>query len=364
MTKVVAAVATAPHAPLELRELQIAEPVGAEILVRTVASGVCHTDLLLRDQIFGPPLPAVPGHEGAGIVEAVGASVQNIGVGDHVMLTQAFCGSCIECRRSHPMNCVDYERYNITGRRANGLAAFDDPDLNANFVGQSSWSSHILVSENNAVKVADQFPLELAAPIGCGLVTGAGAVLNVFQPEIGSSIVVLGAGPVGLAAVMAAAASHCGTIVAVDLHENRRAMATSVGATHVLDARDDDVEAAVLDLTGRGADYAIDAVGIPDVMAMAVSCLRPGGHAILLGANSIGSTIPIDFGDLLFNRRVQGATMGAQVPQVTLPALVELHRTGKFPFDRFVTTYPFERINEAVEASERGEVIKAVLTFE
>lgn len=364
MPNVTAAVATAPHHALELRELHIDEPDGHEILIRTVATGVCHTDLLLRDRIFGPPLPAVPGHEGAGVVEAVGPGVQDIRVGDHVMLTQAFCGGCTECRSAHPMNCVNYERYNITGRRANGLNPFGNSGISGNFVGQSSWASRILVSENNAVKVPAGFPLHMAAPIGCGLVTGAGAVLNVLRPEVGSSLVVFGAGPVGLAAVMAAHAMHCGTIIAVDLHENRRAMAKSVGATHVLDGRSDDVKAAVLDLTGRGADYAIDAVGIPEVMSTAVSSLRPGGHAILLGANSIGSTIPIDFGDLLFNRKVQGATMGAQIPQVTLPALLELHRSGAFPFDRFVTTYPFERINEAVEASERGDVIKAVLTFE
>ncbi|MFI0821927.1 NAD(P)-dependent alcohol dehydrogenase [Streptomyces sp. NPDC021098] len=358
------AVALAPHTDLEMRELEIVEPEGNEVLIRTVATGICHTDILLRDGLFGPPHPVVPGHEGVGVIDAVGPDVLNLAVGDHVVLTQNSCGRCVTCRSAHPMNCERYEQFNLSGRRPNSRPVFAGEDIGANFVGQSSFSSLILASENNACHVPKELRLDTAAPLGCGMVTGAGAVLNVLKPDIGSTLVIHGVGAVGMAAVMAARVADCATIIAVDLNESRLAIAKELGATHVVNAgQEPDVVAAVHDLTSGGADYAVDAVGAVPVVRNAIASTRAGGHTVVLGLDGLGKSVPIDLDLLVFNRKVQGAILGDQVAQSFIPHLVQLHLQGAFPFDRLVTRYAFDDINTAIADAVAGRAIKPVVTF-
>lgn len=363
MPRILAAVATKPKAPLELRELILAEPEGNEILVKTVATGICHTDLLLRDGIFGPNHPVIPGHEGVGVIEAIGENVKGLKVGDHVALSQSSCGHCPDCRRAHPMNCRNYSQYNLTGLRPNGKRAILDADIGANFVGQSSFASHILATENNAAKLPEEFPLDIAAPLGCGMATGAGTVINALQPDISSSIAVFGCGAVGMAAIMAAKIRHCREIIAIDLHESRLNMARSLGATHTINGRASDVIEQIHAITDGGADYAVDAVGAITVIRNAIAATRAGGHCALLGLDSLGKDIPIQLDWMVFNRKLQGVILGDQVVQTFIPHLVQLQQEGVFPFETFVTKYPFERINEAIAEAEGGSVIKPVLVF-
>ncbi|MDH6298057.1 NAD(P)-dependent alcohol dehydrogenase (plasmid) [Agrobacterium salinitolerans] len=366
MVKITAAVAVKPKAPLEFRELELADPEGNEILVRTVATGICHTDLLLRDGIFGPPAPVIPGHEGVGIVEAIGADVQSLKVGDHVALSQSSCGFCADCRRSHPMNCQNYTQYNLTGLRPNGKKALlcDEVGIGSNFVGQSSFATHILATENNAALLPkENFDLTNAAPLGCGMATGAGTVINAMKPEIGSTIAVFGAGAVGMAAVMAAKVRRCSKIIIVDLNQQRLDMAKELGATHAINGEDTDVVEQIHALTGGGADFAIDAVGIIPVILNSIKCTRAGGHVVLLGLDALGKDIPIPLDLMVFNRKIQGAILGDQIPQLFIPQMVELNQAGLFPFQKLITKYPFEKINEAIADAEAGRVIKPVIVF-
>lgn len=363
MPSTLAAVAIKPHADLEISELEISEPKGNEILVRTVASGICHTDLLLRDGLFGPAAPVVPGHEGAGVVIAIGPAVHSLAVGDHVAMSQSSCGVCRHCRGAHPMSCANYDQYNLTGLRPNGKRPFVGSEVNGNFVGQSSFSSHILATENNAARLPKDLPLELAAPLGCGMVTGAGAVMNVLNPRIGSTLVVFGAGAVGLAAVMAASVRHCATIIAVDLNAARLELALTVGATHVVNPANGNPVDQVHEITAGGADCAIDAVGKVRVVQDAVRSTRRGGHTVLLGLDGLAEAVPLDLELLVFNRRVEGAILGDQIPQQLIPQLVQLYQKGRFPFDRLVRQYPFADINTAIADAVRGDVIKPVIVF-
>lgn len=358
-----AAVAVRPQGDLELRELELAEPTGNEILVKTVATGICHTDILLRDGLFGPAAPVVPGHEGAGVVVAVGPTVSTVSVGDHVALSQNSCGACRTCRSSHPMSCENYDQFNLTGLRSNGQPAFSDESVGANFVGQSSFSSYILASENNAAVLPKNFPLELAAPLGCGMVTGAGAVMNVLDPEIGSSLVVFGAGAVGLAAVMAAKVRGCAAIIAVDLNESRLDLAMELGATHRINAATEDVQTAIENIRPGGVDYSVDAVGSVRVVQNAVRATRRGGHTILLGLDGLSEAVPLDLELLVFNRRIEGAILGDQIPQILIPQLVQLHLEGRFPFDKLIQRYKFSQINQAIDDALQGKVVKPVIVF-
>ncbi|THK36721.1 NAD(P)-dependent alcohol dehydrogenase [Ensifer sp. MPMI2T] len=364
MVKITAAVAVKPKAPLEFRDLELADPEGNEILVRTVATGICHTDLLLRDGIFGPPAPVIPGHEGVGIVEAVGPDVQGLKIGDAVALSQSSCGFCPDCRRSHPMNCQNYTQYNLTGLRPNGKKAIVCDEVGSNFVGQSSFATHILATENNAALLPSEgFDLTDAAPLGCGMATGAGSVMNAMKPEIGSTIAIFGAGAVGIAAIMAAKVRRCSKIIIVDLNLQRLEMAKELGATHVINGKDGDVVEQIHALTGGGADFAVDAVGIIPVILNSIKCTRPGGHIVLLGLDALGKDIPIPLHLMVFNRKIQGAILGDQIPQLFIPQMVQLNQAGLFPFQKLITKYPFERINEAIADAEAGRVIKPVIVF-
>lgn len=364
--RITAAITESQGAPFTLAPLELDEPGPGEVVVRMVGSGVCHTDLIVRDQWYPVPLPAVLGHEGSGVVEAVGEDVAKVAPGDHVVLSFNSCGSCRMCTRGRPSLCDDFFGRNFAGTRPDGSSPLrgESGSVHGVFFGQSSFGTHALATERNVVKVDPAAPLELLGPLGCGIQTGAGGVLNSLRPEQGSSIVVFGAGAVGLSAVMAAVVAECSTIIAVDLNAQRLQLADKLGATSTIDARSTDVVARIRELTGGiGSDYALETTGVPAVLRQAADALNQGGTCGLIGAAAIGTEAALDMSSLLFGRSVRGIIEGDSVPDEFIPRLIELHQQGRFPFDELVRTYPFADIERAVADAESGTALKPVLTF-
>jgi aryl-alcohol dehydrogenase len=347
----------------ELEELIVEPPRPDEVLVRVVGTGVCHTDLLVRDQVLPPALPAVLGHEGSGVVESVGSAVRSVTAGDGVVLCPLSCGRCRNCQAAHPMQCASWGPLNLGGRRPDRSTAYRDHaggELNGHFFGQSSFSTRVVVHERSVVKVPGDAPLELLGPLGCGLQAGAGTVLNVLKPAVGQSIVIFGTGPVGLAAIMAARLVGCSPIVAVDRYRGRLDLACELGATHVFQAGAGELTDSIRRIGGAGVDLAVDAVGLPETVNDALGALAMGGVLALAGSNGTGRPVSLDLTQLM-GRSVHGVIEGDSVPALLITRLVELHRAGRFPLDKLVRTYGLANINEAVADSEAGRTVKPVL---
>jgi aryl-alcohol dehydrogenase len=361
--KIRAAVVEERGGDFKIVELDLEAPRADEVLVRIVGVGVCHTDLVCRDQYFPVPLPCVFGHEGSGVVERVGANVRKVVPGDHVVLTFKACGECVNCRKGAAPYCLELYNQNFSGARPDGSTALsrDDDCMHGHFFQQSSLASYALAHERNTVKVPRDAPLEILGPLGCGIQTGAGAVMNSLQPEAGSSLAVFGAGSVGLSAVMAALVVGCTTIVVVDPQQSRRELALSLGATHVIDPTAQDPVQAVVDITGGGANYTLECTGVASVLRQAVDSLVLTGVCGVIGVAPLGTEVSLDVNGILFGRTVRGIIEGDSVPDLFIPNLIELHRQGRFPFDKLIRFYPLDDISEAVAATERGEVLKAVL---
>jgi aryl-alcohol dehydrogenase len=365
MTTAEAAIARKREAPFSIETLEVDEPVEHEVLVRIVACGLCHTDLIVRDGYRDVSLPAVLGHEGAGIVEAVGPGTTKVSPGDHVILSFPSCGRCNECLSGRPANCPELDELYHRCRRDDGSSPFskDGERINGLFAGQSSFASLTIAPERNVIKVEAETDLRTAAPLGCGVVTGAGAVLNGLQVPTGSSIAVFGLGAVGMSAVMAARVCGCTEVIGVDVSPPRLEVASEVGATTVIDASTSDPVAAIQDLTQGGADFSIEASGHPQVLLQAIHSLNGGGSCVFVGNHPEGATIDLDIGALEFNQSVQGCVLGNCVPEVFIPMLLELHRQGRFPIDRLVELYPLTDLNKAVDDALAGTVIKPVIVM-
>lgn len=365
--KITAAVATAPSVPFELRELELDDLRPDEVRVKLVATGVCHTDAIVRDQVYPTPLPAVLGHEGSGVVEAVGSMVTSVRPGDSVVLSASSCGICEQCLTGRPAYCTDFFGRNFAGTRTDGSTALSDQGtaVSSHFFGQSSFATHVNVAVRSVVKVDNDLPLELLGPLGCGLQTGAGAVINSLEVRAGSSIAVFGTGAVGSAALMAAAAVGATTIVAVDIIDARLATAKELGATHTINSRTADVAAEIARITGeRGMDYTLDTTGIPAVLRQAADILGIGGTVALVGAPAPGTEVSFEVGgSLLKGWRFRTIIEGDSVPQVFIPQLIALWKLGKFPLEKLTKTFPFAEINDAFDASASGDVIKPILVF-
>lgn len=365
--QITAAVVPATSAPFEMRRLELDTPGPGEVLVRMVAVGVCHTDQVIRDQMIPVPLPLVLGHEGAGVVEEVGAGVSHVRPGDHVVLSYNSCGLCRNCMSGAPGYCAEFGAYNFGGRRADGTSALRDGDevVSSHFFGQSSFATHAVVAARSAVPVPSDAPLELLGPLGCGLQTGAGAVLNSLDPAAGSTIAVFGAGAVGSAAILAAQVAACSTIIAVDRVPERVAFAQELGATHGVDVSKGDPVEQIMEITGgAGVEYALETTGVPAVLRQTVDALAVRGTAGLIGQAKIGAEVSFETGASL----IRGWTLttiveGDAVPQVFIPRMIELYRSGRFPFDKLIKHYPFAEIETAFTDSEHGRTIKPVLTF-
>lgn len=369
MMKTTAWVAAAAAQPFVREALVLDEPRSDELRVRMVATGVCHTDAVVRDQWYPVPLPAVLGHEGAGIVEAVGSAVVGFAPGDHVLLSFNPCGNCDSCQQGKPYFCRNGSTRNFGVRRGDGSTAFaceNGEPVGSHFFGQSSFATHANVSAHCAVKVPESAPLELLAPLGCGIQTGAGTVLNTLRARAGSSIAVFGAGAVGGAAILAAVVAGCTTIIAIDVVPARLELARSLGATHVVDSRTEDALQVIKDATGgRGADYAVDTTGVAAVFSQMTHCLVRGGHCALVGAAPAGTQANLNIGDLLTSGiTITMVVEGDSVPGIFIPTLIDLYQQGRFPFDRLIRHYPIDEINQAFSDAESGVSLKPVLLHE
>lgn len=360
-----AAVVREESGPFEIETLELDDPQPGEVLVRVVGAGLCHTDLAVRDQYYPTPLPAVLGHEGSGVVEAVGEGVTKVEAGDRVVLTFDHDGTCRNCREGDVAYCDDFFAHNFAGRRVtDGSSPIHDDgeEVSGMFFGQSSFATHSIATERNVVPVGDDVPLELLGPLGCGVQTGAGAVINTLDPQAASSIVVFGTGSVGLSAVMAADLKGCTDIVAVDLMESRLEKALELGATHAIDPTSvDDTVDAIHGHLGGGADYSVETTANTTVLRQAVDCLRQNADCAVVGAPPLGTEVELDVNNVLFGRNVKGVIEGNSMPDLFIPDLIELYRAGKFPFDELVTYYDFGDIERAIAEQEAGEAIKPVL---
>lgn len=366
--RITAAVATEPETPLELREVELEAPRPDEVRVKLVAVGVCHTDSAIRDQLYPTPLPAVLGHEGAGVVEEIGSMVRGVSPGDHVVLSLNSCGRCRHCLSGHPAYCVDAFTHNFGGRRPDGSTALHDgtKELSGQFFGQSSFATHANVAERSVIPVPKDLPLASLAPLGCSIQTGAGAILNTLRPETGATLAVFGAGSVGSASLLAARLTGCTRIIAVDLLDERLATATELGATDVIHAGNEDVVRRIRKLTGgRGVDIAVETTGAPGVLRQAADAVAIRGTVGLVGAAEPGTETSLETGlSLTKGWALRTIVEGDVVPQIFIPHLVELWRQGRFPFDQLITSYPFKGINEAMADAEHGRCIKPVLLFD
>jgi aryl-alcohol dehydrogenase len=362
--KIKAAVVREKSGPFVIENIDLDDPRDDEVLVRVAGTGVCHTDLVARAQYLPVPLPAVLGHEGAGVVEKVGSRVTKVVPGDHVTMSYVACGQCNSCKKGRPTHCATWFFSNIVAgaRPDNSFTMHKGKEgINGSFFGQSSFANYALASVRNVVKVPKDLPLEIMGPLGCGVQTGAGGVINSLGARPGSSIAIFGAGSVGMSAIMAAILCGCTTIIAVDVNNRRLKTAKKFGATHAINAGKAKSVEEIIAITGGGADYSLECSGIPAVLRQAVDCLGWGGVCGLIGAAPAGSEVSLDMITLLNGRTVKGIVEGDSVPDVFIPQLIELYRQGRFPFDRLITLYPFDEINKAVEDSEKGKVIKAVV---
>ncbi len=365
--EVTGAVAYEKEQPFSIEEFELEEPRTDEVLVRVVATGVCHTDLIVRDQWYPVPLPVVLGHEGAGVVERVGEGVTKVQPGDHVVLTFNSCGECANCARGKPAYCLNFFVQNFGGARPDGSTGISkgDDTVHSHFFGQSSFASYALAAERSVVKVRGDVPLELLGPLGCGIQTGAGAVLNALHPEAGTSIAVFGTGAVGISAVMAAVIAGCTTVIGIDVKDNRLELARELGATHTINGAGSDAVEEIGNITGGGADYALETTAVPELLSQAVQALAPLGVCGLVGAAPLGTEASLDMNDILIpGKTVRGIVEGDSVPDVFIPRLIELYEGGHFPFDRLIEFYDLEGINQAAEDSEEGTAIKPVLRMQ
>jgi aryl-alcohol dehydrogenase len=351
--------------PLSVAEVEVDEPGPGEALVRIVASGVCHTDALARDGDMPFPAPGVLGHEGAGVVAAVGAGVTNVSVGDKVVIGWPWCGSCRNCLDGQPRYCLQLGPLVIAGTRADGSTALrrlDGSALHSHFFGQSSFASYSICAASALVPVPADADVSLLGPLACGISTGAGAVLNALRPHPGSSIVIYGSGAVGLSAVMAARLTAATHIIAVDKLASRLTLARELGATETIDVGAvADPVAAVQEICGGPADFAMDCAGNVNVLRQAADSVGMRGTVALIGGAPAGASFALDHMSTLWGKKVVGILGGEGRSVSLINTLITLNAQGRFPYDRLIQKFPLEQVNEALEASHRGDVIKPVL---
>ena len=348
---------------LVLERCQLDPPGPGEVLVRVVACGICHTDIAVITQDIPLPFPRVLGHEGSGIVEACGAGVEDLSVGDHVLMSFGSCGDCDHCNSEEPAYCTTFREINFAGERAGGPAIHQDgAPIGSNFFHQSSFATLALAQRRNVVKIDKDLPLDVLAPLGCGIQTGVGAVLNAIRPQAGDSFVVFGAGSVGLSSVMGAAIAGCSNICAVDLAENRLALARELGATHAFRGDDPDLVAKLREASGGGYHCGLDTTGIPAVVDTASQALRKRGMLALVAAPAPGTRYSVEARYMVgAGLSWRGVIEGDSNPPDFIPELIEYYRKGRLPVEKIIAHYPFEQINEAIHAMEDGSVVKPVL---
>ncbi len=353
---------------LEVREVDVQDPGPGEVRIQMVAGGVCHSDLHVMTGHLSAPLPAILGHEGAGIVHDVGAGVTSLRPGDHVIpLWRLSCGECEYCTGGRPALCAAGTEIRWSGRLLDGTSRFKLDGLEIkHFAGVSSFSNYTVVPEKAILKIPDDLPLELAALLGCAVITGWGAVINAAQVRPGRTVAVFGTGGVGINVVQGAVLAGAQKIIAVDLLESRLNHAKDFGATHVVNPADGDPVEQVRDLTGgRGVDYAFEVVGLPVTMRQAYDCLAKRGVAMIVGVSPTTAEVTVPSLSLVYDERVlTGSLYGSAAPKTDIPRMIDLYRAGNLKLDELLSrSYPIEEINQAYDALQSGETLRSVVTF-
>jgi S-(hydroxymethyl)glutathione dehydrogenase/alcohol dehydrogenase len=351
-----------PHQPLTIEQVDVAKPIAREVLVRTVASGVCHSDLHFVDGFYPFPTPAILGHEAAGVVEAVGPHVAEFKPGDHVIAClSVFCGHCSYCLTGRTHLCQNRP---VRSPQEPPKLSWKGAPVNQ-FANLSAYAEQMLVHENALVRVREDMPLDRAAPIGCGVTTGVGAVLNTARVEAGATVAVFGAGGVGLATIQGARIAGASVIIAVDVFPRKLAQARELGATHGVDASAGDPVKAIRELTGGGVEYAFEAIGLKKAAEQAFECLRPGGTATVIGMIPVGQKIELEGSVFLREKRIQGCSMGSNRFKVDMPKYVDFYLDGRLRLDEMITRRGrLEDVNDAFRAMKAGEVARTVLMFD
>ncbi|HEX9466363.1 MAG TPA: NAD(P)-dependent alcohol dehydrogenase [Alphaproteobacteria bacterium] len=363
-TQITAAVVREKFGAFSVEQLELTDPRPDELLVKIVASGMCQTDIHGRDGYFNSPYPAVYGHEGAGVVEAVGRAVTKFAPGDHVVISYPWCGACPNCLRQMQSHCQKNFDLKMKGTRPDGstLMRQNGQPVYSAFFQQSSLATHAIANERFAVKVRRDAPLELLGPFACSGQTGAGAVFNSMKPLPGDALVVFGVGAVGLSALMAAKIAGCDPIIAVDLHAQRLTLARELGATHTINHTGrTDVVAEIRKITGQGVRFSVETSAQPAVFREAVEALMPAGTCVLLGSARAGTEATLEMPFLQFGRVVRGVIQGESRPQEFIPLLVDHLMAGRMPVDKIMTFYKLADINQAAADAATGTTIKPVL---
>lgn len=360
-----AAVVREPRGDFAVESARLVDVREDEVLVRVVASGLCHTDVAVRNGMMPTPLPAVLGHEGSGIVEAVGTAVKYVKPGDHVVMSYLSCGTCKECAAGRPASCISIRPLCFGGCRPDGSHAIEGHDgetLHDRFFGQSSFADYAVANERNVIKVDADLPLQLLGPLGCGFMTGAGAIWNELPVVPGSMVAVFGTGAVGLSAIMAARIAGATTIIAIDRVPERLALAGELGATHGVDSSDGETTAKIRAVAPAGVNVAFDTSGRPEIIRAAADSLTQRGMLGLVApAGDVAFNVPELIGGC---KTVKGIALGGGSARALIPLMLDYYRKGQYPFDRLVQYYPLARINDAIRDSGEGRVIKPVLLMD
>jgi S-(hydroxymethyl)glutathione dehydrogenase/alcohol dehydrogenase len=358
-----AAVLREINKPLEIENVEHGKPGPREVLVRTVAAGVCHSDLHFQNGSYPYPLPAVLGHESAGVVEAVGSDVTYVKPGDHVITClSAFCGHCEYCLTGHMSLCQEPELQ----RAPDQPSRLSKGDENLwQFLNLSSFAEYMLVHEHAIAKIRDDMPLDRAALIGCGVTTGIGAVIHTARVEPGSTVAVLGCGGIGLSAINGAAIAGAARIIAIDTVPSKLELARKFGATDVVNAKDKDPVGEVMEMTGGGVHYSFEAIGLKITAEQSFKMLARGGTATIIGMIPVGTNIELHGPEFLMERKIQGSNMGSNRFRVDMPRFVDFYLQGRLHLDDMISRrIKLEDVNEGLEALKTGEVARSVIMFE
>ena len=353
---------------LDIREVEVEAPKYGEVLIKMAVGGVCHSDLHVMTGHLTAPVPAILGHEGSGVVAEIGPGVTSLKPGDHVIpMWRLSCGVCEYCSGSRPALCASGTQIRMTGRLLDGTTRFklDGKEIK-HFAGVSSFSEYSVIPERAVLKIPNDFPLDKAALLGCGVITGVGAVFNAARVKPGSSVAVFGTGGVGVNVIQGAAIAGAEKIIAVDILPSKLEFAKRFGATHTINAKETKPVEAVRALTGgRGVDYSFEVIGLPETIRQAYDSLSKRGMAVAVGVAPMTTEVSVPIMSLVYEERIlTGSVYGSSRPWIDIPILINLYRAGKLKLDELLTRqYPFAQINEAYAALERGEVLRSVVTF-
>ena len=367
MFEAIAAVMPGPNASFEIEPIKVVAPKAGEILVDIKAVGICHSDLVIASGAFGTAFPAVFGHEGAGVVHSVGEGVTKVSPGDKVLLTFNSCGQCERCAADDPSYCLQFTALNMACCRPDGSSRLysGDTPISDNFFGQSSFASKAIASERNVIKLDKDADLAALAPLGCGVQTGAGAVLRSLEAKPGQSLVIIGAGAVGLSALLGGKIAGCSPIIVIEPQESRRAIGLDIGADHAIDPAAGDIVEAVRKIIPSGADLIVDTSGYMPALSSAINMAAAKGKLGLVGLpGAPDAALPVPLIQwLTIGGTVRGIVEGDSDPETFIPELISHYESGALPIDRFVTRYKVEEINEAIADAHSGKSVKVVLTF-